>query len=262
VSEPAPERHLSEIDLARLVVDAGEPPAHVAGCARCREALEHARGEAAVFARRVMPRTLPAIEARLGRRRIAWLVPATIALAAVAVWLVVLPRLRPDAERPAIAAKGSPVLHLVARRALAAEDRVFGVEPGAALAAGDAIRFVLDGADGRYLLVVSLDGAGQINVYYPYGGTAAAPLTAAGHVVLDGSIVLDDAPGPERIWAVMSDRAVAVDELRAQLSAIAAGGPAAIRSGDDLALPDVRQTSAWFEKSSQPLQPASGQRTP
>jgi hypothetical protein len=160
----------------------------------------------------------------------------------------VRPALVSPPERPVLAAKGGPALHLVARRAIAGADRVFGVDPGAALAAGDAIRFALDGADGRYLLVVSVDGAGQINVYYPYGGSAAAPIDPADHLVVDGSIVLDDAPGPERIWAVVSDRAVTVDELRAQLSLIAAGGAPAIRRGAELAIPDARQTSAWFEK--------------
>jgi len=148
-----------------------------------------------------------------------------------------------------IAAKGGPGLQLVARRVNGAAGDVFVVDPGATLATGDAVRFVVDTGGARFVLVVSVDGAGQINVYYPFGGTASAQLDGRDRVTLDGSIVLDDAPGPERIWAVLSDRAVAVDELRAQLTAVAAGGASAIRRGADLVVPQAGQTSVWFEKS-------------
>jgi hypothetical protein len=243
--------HLTELALARLGLNGDEPPAHVAKCAHCREAVEQLRAEATRFASHVLPRTLPAVEARLAPRRMAWWRAAACAAVAAAVlmWLATRHDL-PPAGQPVIAAKGEPALHLVARRTVGGQDRVFGVEPGTELAAGDAVRIVLDGAAGHHLLVISVDRAGQISVYYPYGGEASAQIEPRDHVVLDGSIVLDDAPGPERIWAVVSHRVVTVAELRQQLAAIAAGGAAAIRVSTELAIPDARQATTWFEKSS------------
>src|SRR5215468_8444654 len=63
---------------------------------------------------------------------------------------------------------------------------------------------------------------------------------AARRVVLDGSIVLDDTPGPERIWAVISDRPITVAELSARLAVIQVGGAAAIRLGAELVIPGAR----------------------
>jgi hypothetical protein len=258
------EGHLTEFELAKLLLDDAKPTAHIDGCGHCRGEFERIRAEGATFTRKAFPRTLSAVEARLSRRRLSWLATAAFSVVAVAIamlWLVgddlVAPRAlrasQPGVRRPVIAAKGGPVLHLVARRTAGGEERIFGIESGAHLASGDAIRFVVDRPDGLYLLVVSVDGAGQVNVYYPYGGADAGRIEPGARVVLDGSIVLDDAVGPERVWAVVSDRQVTVAELRAQLPAIARGGAAAIRQGAELNVLGAYQTSVWFEKSSQPV---------
>jgi hypothetical protein len=258
--------HLSELAIARLVLDGAEPPAHTAGCMDCRAAVDQARRDAARFAREVGPRTLPAIEARFARRRAIGLgVAGLAALAAVAMlWIA---RSSPGAARgPVIAAKGGAMLHVIARHAAGGGDHVFEVEDGAPLVAGDAIRFAFDldrehdvGPGGvRYALVVSIDGARRLSVYYPYGGAASAPIDpAAPRVVLDGSIVLDDTPGPERIWAVISDRPIPVAELSARLAGVQAGGAAAIRLGAELVIPGARLGSMWFEKPA-----PSPERTP
>lgn len=256
--------HLTEIAIAEVLLGA-EPAGDAAACPVCRAALDDARREATAFTRTVGPRTLPVIEARLARWRMVWFASAGLAavaaVAAVAlVWFagraITAPGIAPRA--PMIAAKGDPALHVMARQHTGGEDHVFEVQDGAALRPGDAIRFAID-ADGGYLLVVSVDGAGQLSVYHPYGGDRSAPLDAPGHrAVLDGSIVLDDAPGPERIWAVISDRPIAVAELRAQLAAIQAGGPSAIRRGVEIRIAGARQASLWFEKPTL----ASPERTP
>jgi hypothetical protein len=252
--------HLSELAIARLLLDGVESPAHAASCADCRAAVDHARREVARFAREVGPRTLPAIEARLARRRTIWLGAAGLAALAAAALVWMAGALPGAAPGPVIAAKGGAMLHVIARHGTGAGDHVFGVEDGARLVAGDAIRFALDldRDGGRYVLVVSIDGARRLNVYHPYGGAASAPIdVAARRVVLDGSIVLDDTPGPERIWAVISDRPITVAELSARLAAIQAGGVAAIRRGIDLVIPGARLDSMWFEKPS-----PSPERTP
>lgn len=137
---------------------------------------------------------------------------------------------------------------------------MFEVEDGAHLVPGDAIRFVLDTGGGRYLLVISVDGAGQLNVYPPLRWRCV------------GSDRRRHPPHhrrrqhrarrrarPERIWAVISDRIVTVAELRAQLAEIQAGGASAVRLGAQLVISDARQVSMWFEK---PPAPASIERTP
>ena len=254
--------HLGELAIARLLLGGAEPPADVADCPDCRVAIGQARGEVASFVRVIGPRTLPAIEGRLARRRLVRFTAAGLAVvtAAALLWLANRPATGAATRLPVIAAKGGPTLHVMVRHGTGSGDHVFDAENGAHLVPGDAIRFVLDTEGGHYVLVLSVDSAGQINVYHPYGGDASAPIdTAARRVVLDGSIVLDDAPGPERIWAVISDRPISVATLRVQLAAIRAGGASAIRLGADLMLPDARQASMWFEK---PAAPASLERTP
>jgi len=80
-----PDDHLSELALARLLIDGAAQPAHVAGCARCQRVLDDARAQTAAFARQVFPRTLPRIEARLTRRRVVWFASAAFAALAAAV---------------------------------------------------------------------------------------------------------------------------------------------------------------------------------
>jgi hypothetical protein len=238
--------HLTELEVGRALARSDEP-AHAAECAACRAALDEARAVAARFHALVRPRTLPAVEVRLARR---WWPRASAALtAAIAIAAMLAIAVTRRAAPADVRAKGGPTLQLVALRH-AGGDHVFAVEPGAILAHDDSIRFVLDTSGGAWLLVVSVDGAGQVNVYDPYGGERSAPIDPQSHhAVLDGSIVLDDAPGPERVWALVSDRPLALAEVRAQLDAIAAGGPAAIRSTATLSVPDgVQQASAWFEK--------------
>ena len=66
-------------------------------------------------------------------------------------------------------------------------------------------------------------------------------------VLLPDSIVLDDAPGPERIFALFSDRKVEDAEVTAALAALGAAGADAIRATARLALP-YDQASVVFEK--------------
>jgi len=65
--------------------------------------------------------------------------------------------------------------------------------------------------------------------------------------LLPDSVVLDDAPGPERIFAVFSDRRVEDGEVEVLLEKIAGGGPEAIRRTQRLPLP-FPQASLFFEK--------------
>ncbi|MFT6144866.1 MAG: hypothetical protein ACJAZO_002014 [Myxococcota bacterium] len=74
---------------------------------------------------------------------------------------------------------------------------------GRPLAAGESIGLGVhpDGAMG--VVVVSVDGEGQASVLYPESGMDPEPLVGDGRTVsLPGTLILDDAPGPETLIAV------------------------------------------------------------
>jgi hypothetical protein len=261
----AKETHPSELELHALAL--GGLPAervsalehHTRDCARCREALEalgQAHGE---FKRSVLPRTLPGIQARAGRPSALRWIFAGVPLAAAAGALVLLlaPSRGPEPV-PDVLPKGggalpavAPGLELFVQR----DGAVSKVAPDAGrLRPGDQVRFVARRPPGmRYVLVVSADAGGGTSVYYPFGGTESAALEGApARTEIPGSIVLDDSPGPERIFALYSSRPLAVSTLRGALEGVARGGPAAVRSTERLTLEGAGQASFLFEKDPRP----------
>lgn len=260
MSVPSP--HLSTFTLDALALDAldagGEAQArdHLAGCARCREALEAARAAREHFQRTVLPRTVSAVRERARRSswRLGWhhpLVPRLLIpafAAAVALLLVTRTRHVPgpqDADLGAeLGIKGAATLQVFASR----DDHVFPVQDGSSLAPGDRVRFVVMPAGLPYLLIASIDGAGAATVYHPPGGSESGRLDDRARLELPGSIVLDAAPGPERIYALFSRQAIAADQVASMLRDIGARGPDAIRSARTLDIPDAVQASVLFEK--------------
>jgi hypothetical protein len=156
---------------------------------------------------------------------------------------------------PTVSVKGGLDFAIAVRRG----DRVFHAE-AQPLRAGDRIRFVFDGVNSSYLMVGSVDGAGHANIYVPYEGAQSVPVAsgppASAHLEIEGSIVLDMAPGPERVFALVSQRPLAVGPVRSALSAIGAAGPETIRETKVLKLPSqllaaagtLIQRSVIFEK--------------
>ncbi|MGC4001573.1 MAG: DUF4384 domain-containing protein [Anaeromyxobacter sp.] len=123
-----------------------------------------------------------------------------LALAVPAVLAVLV--LRQAQVTPEVTLKGEPFRVAVARAGgapeLAASD--------AQVRAGDALRFSYEAAQPGFLLVLELDGRGQAGVLLPFGGASSAPVEAGRRDFLPGSVVLDDAPGPELLLAVFSQR--------------------------------------------------------
>ncbi|HZS37268.1 MAG TPA: hypothetical protein VFF06_10590 [Polyangia bacterium] len=229
------EQHLSAtaIDAFELGQLHGEDEArarvHVTTCERCRGDLEALRSARERFEREVMPRTLPAVirrHRRRGaslRRRLLVVLPV---IAAAAALLLLLPRGMDLTPRERILVKGGePALRGFARRG----DRVFAVSDGAVLAPGDDLRFVVEPGGRRFVLIASVDGAGHATVYHPYGGMTSAPLDKAPRIELPGSIHLDAAPGPERVFALYSDQPLDAQPVLAELRVLGARGAAAIR---------------------------------
>jgi hypothetical protein len=244
--------HTSPVLLAKLLAGKATDEerraleAHAAACPGCRDELVEARAAGRRFTESVFPRTLPAVEAR-GRRR-AWrlLFPiAPLALAAAATAAVLLVRHPP--VLPEVQYKGAAALQVFAHRG----GESFPVRDGMALRAGDRIRFGVVPGDARFVLVGSVDGRGHASIYQP-----STPVEAGKEplLVLPDSIVLDDAPGPERIFAVFSEQRVENTQVADALTALGARGADAIRGATRLPLP-YTQASVLLEKDAAPPPP-------
>jgi len=210
--------------------------AHLASCAACRDDQQAAAALRAQFTRSVLPRGLAV------RRpwRWAWLALPAFA-AALAVVFALWPRAQPI---PEIAIKGDASWQVFANR----DGQTFAVRDGAELAAGDRIRFALLPGGAHYVLVASVDSTGAATIYYPYGGEMSAAIGGE-RVEPAGSIALDAAPGPERIFAILSDQPIAAADVVTQLREVATGGAEAIRATHALRLPARAQLSLVFEKA-------------
>lgn len=205
-----PEGCLSDLVLDRIVNGElpreGEPGAHLAGCEACRarlEAFEAAArdfGEVHFVAKLAAQATAAVGGARPWRVRMA--VAAAGLAAAAAVLLLVT---RPPSE--GVRTKGGLSLEVVARHA---DGRVETVLPGATLAPGDAIRFRVTNPTAGYLAIVGADAARQVTAYVP------ARMQPSGRgQLLEGSVILDETRGAERLTAVLCPRAIADEELLA-----------------------------------------------
>jgi hypothetical protein len=209
--------------------------AHLASCARCGADDTDAAALREQFTRNMLPSGLPP---RPSRRWLWVTVPAL----AVAVLVIVLWQ-RPQ-QGDDVAIKGDASWQVFANR----NGQTFAVHDRTDLAAGDRIRFVVLPDGGNYLLVASVDGGGGVTVYYPYNGERSAAIDGV-RFELAGSIVLDDSPGPERIFAIVSDAPVEAASVTARLREVAAGGANAIRATRTLPLHARAQLSLVFEKA-------------
>jgi hypothetical protein len=196
----------------------------------CRGDHELAAEYRGYFTRHVLPKR------RVRRRRAWWL--AVPALAAVVACVIVL-----RGGGVQLTAKGGAAWQVFAHR----DSAIVPVHDGDRLDEGDQIRFVVMPDGAPYLLIASIDGAGRASIYYPYGGAASAPIRGS-RVEIDGSIVLDDAPGAERIYALLSDEPLDAGRIEELLRAIGAGGVAAIRAASTLDVPVRRQLSLLVDK--------------
>lgn len=103
-----------------------------------------------------------------------------------------------------------------------------GVEK-APLAAGDRIQFTYRADLHETLVLINVDGNGDMDVFYPEDGQEPVAVLPTGRHVLEDSFVLDDAPGPETFVAVFGPGSV--DEAMALVrAAYDAGGHPALEA--------------------------------
>jgi len=181
---------------------------HVAQCERCRQELTTLDNEREAF---LADRPFAAAEADISEGAVflpedpeievrrplwAWARGAMAALVACAAAAVVATLLVTAGvgESPALdRLKGMTDL----QAALLRDGKVVHVEPGLVARPGDEIQFRVDTADFGHVIVLGVDGTGEVSVYQPQdGGDSVAVEPGAGRT-LDPAFRLDDAPGPE-----------------------------------------------------------------
>ncbi len=196
--------HPSELALERggAAVDA-----HVAACERCQARAQAAREVTDTFERRVLPATLPAIRARVGRKQVRWRLwiglPA-IAAVGLAFFVGVHSRDALDTTKPYFGTKGAPVLYagaleIVVKRASVVKP----LEPGEKLHAGDNLRFVYRGERSRHVELRIVERSGEALLFYPERGSA--PLMHPGEA-LPGAAIVDNQARAEELILRLSDR--------------------------------------------------------
>lgn len=193
--------------------------AHLPHCAPCRhyvEALAEARD--AYVKSHPTDQFLRKLERREAQpkqapKRAWWwsaLGGLAVATAAVVLAVVVIPS---GGTGDGVTIKGDE-FRVVARRG---DQPPQVVADDARLRAGDALRFQYSAPEPGHLLVLNLDGTGKASVFHPFGGEASAPIAEASTDFIEGSVQLDDSPGPEWIVAVYSTKPLQAAPLLAQL---------------------------------------------
>ncbi|MET0554099.1 MAG: hypothetical protein ABW221_13740 [Vicinamibacteria bacterium] len=149
---------------------------------------------------------------------------AAAALGAAAVvavlWLAPrtpLPSAPPDVTR----AKGLVPQVLLYRRAAAGAERLAA---GSVAREHDLLQLAYQAAGRRHGVIASIDGRGVVTLHLPASGPSAAPLASGAAVPLAEAYELDDAPGFERFYLVVSNEPFPVAVVLAALPRAGADG--------------------------------------
>jgi hypothetical protein len=255
--EPAPRRPaacISDLALDRWLAGEGSAPergawqTHADGCEPCarrreqrlafnQHYLESARDLELAVARRGVARVEGVGTAAAGgrearrfraRRSVGWLGGGALAAAAsLALWL----SSGAGEGEWATRGKGSARIDFFVKSGATVRPGA----PGEVVHAGDALRFVVPRAESRYLVILGRDSRGLSSVYFPAGPegervpAAAEPIGSG--LALPSSVLLDDAPGSERLYAVFCSEPPSVAELARALEKSA---ELAVRDGCEL----------------------------
>ncbi len=172
---------------------------HVQDCPRCAAWLaEQGRLEVTLPDRWSPAHAKPRPSARrLVRYLLALGLP--VAVGTVALILFALPK------PPTEVAKGRPVHVQIARLS---HGSLSWLSPEDTLLPNDALRFFVRGQDpdDRYVLIGSVDGSRSLARFYPEDPNGCSVRLSAHGDALAGSIVIDQAAGPERVVVVVSHR--------------------------------------------------------
>jgi hypothetical protein len=159
-----------------------------------------------------------------------------VGVGAVLLWFG--PRAAGPEPVPYLAPKGRAPIEIVCRRA----DRVFVLGPNDGVAPDDELRFrpLPVWPQARFIQVGSVDGTARYTPFYPSEPGGRSVGLPPGGAALAGSIRLDAAPGPERLFIALS--AAPLSEAGVRQAALA--NAAAATTVDEIDGTPVR--SAWI----------------
>jgi hypothetical protein len=230
MGRPGHDGHLPFETLDRMLLSALSPAekqgaeSHIESCERCRAAFQTLRADCDHFDRDIFPRTLGKVRQRLeqpaNRFDLSWLnlkqlwPAAGLAAAAAAVLLVVPRTLSHPEDDYDIGVKGGPAIQVYGLHAGA----VRNLATGSRVAVGDRLRFVVDSSGYEYLLIASVDGAGNVSAFFPSSGSSSASIPR-GRSEAPGSVELDAARGPEVLMGYFSHQPLELEKIAPQLKA-------------------------------------------
>jgi hypothetical protein len=203
--------------------------AHVQTCARCQAIMaERAAHLARFHDGSATLWTRIAANGQERRRRRRWRrvfvqLPALVAgLGAVALLIVGARPFHRSAPSSYVAPKGGAPVEIVCRRG----ETSFVLAPGDEVAPGDSLRFrpLPVWPDARLIHIGSVDGTGRYTPFYPSAAGATSVAIPDRGQPLEGSITLDAAPGPERLFVVLSATPVRETDVRHVAESRAATG--------------------------------------
>jgi hypothetical protein len=234
-----------EQHASRRTAVAGDADPHLAACdlcrARLRELDEHReRFRSEIDVESALDALMQATRARTRSR--AWSRPWGVAAAtalAIAACVVLWLRPRSDDSHDQVTRKGGLYFKVIR---LDRAGHVGPVASGDHLHPGEAIRFRLTAREPGFVSIIGVDAARTVTAY-------SGPLALERGVarVVDGSIILDDTLGPERIIAVECGSVVSTStliELAQRELAAHAGDPRQV----DLLLSSCSEASILIEK--------------
>ncbi|HUU00856.1 MAG TPA: hypothetical protein VM425_05375 [Myxococcota bacterium] len=188
--------------------------AHALGCPRCSGIVSRLEAENTEFIARHPPGTIvPRLLARAAgtrhkRRLLQVLAPAAAAALALLVLLVAQPA-NHEPGPVTTRVKGEVSLRFFVQRG----GQSVEARSGEIFHAGDRIQFVYTSGAKRYLFLASLDDEGRLSNFNFQAAPSSVPIVPGNGQVLEGSIILDDHLGPERVFAVFSDRPLPQAEI-------------------------------------------------
>jgi hypothetical protein len=200
------------------VADERRARAHLGECAGCRARLSERESERESFNRAgpalVLPERAPP---RARPRAVGRSSAAALAGAALLVLVVAGVRgFRSDepARRSELGVKGSDPFELYIRHG----DTIRKAGDHELVHPGDQLQFSYTSTEDGYVGVLSLDGAGVSNVYFPDGARMAWRASAGREQLLPASTILDDVPGHELVHALFCATPIELTPLAQELA--------------------------------------------
>jgi hypothetical protein len=192
------QRRLAALEDSNHQIRRAYPPAWIAGRIRARMAEAGLDLEAG---------SVPASHAR--GRFLRWAIPAGLATAVLAVFVLMLETTAPFREalfhgRPAAEGEDTrikglePALAIYRRSANGSEE----LADGDVAREGDLVRIGYRASGRPYGIILSIDGRGHVTVHLPVVGQTSVALQPGAVVLLDHAYELDEAPHWERFFFV------------------------------------------------------------